>query len=213
MTAQLRHDGHKVNPKRVRRLLRLMGLEALYPKRSLSKPAPGHKIYPYLLRDLEIVRPHQVWSSDITYIRMRNGFLYLVAIVDWFSRYVLAWELSNTLDVHFCLSAFDRALHHGSPELWNSDQGSQYTSEAMTTRVEAAGAQISMDGRGRALDNVYAERFWWSLKYECIYLHDYVTVPEVVDGVGDYVDFFNNRRLHSSLDGQTPAKVFAAGRG
>jgi putative transposase len=213
MTAQLRKDGHQVNPKRVRRLLRLMALEALYPKRALTTPAPGHRKYPYLLRGLPIARPHHVWSSDITYIRMRGGFLYLVAVVDWFSRFVLSWELSNTMDVHFCLSAFERALKYGSPEIWNSDQGSQYTCDQMTTRVEATGARISMDGRGRALDNVFTERVWWSVKYEEVYLRDYQTVADAIAGLTRYFNFYNNERLHQALNYQTPALFLAAGRG
>jgi putative transposase len=210
MTAQLRRDGHDVNPKRVRRLLRLMGIEAIYPKKDLSKPVSGHRVYPYLLRGMPIVRPHQVWSSDITYIRLRNGFLYLVAVVDWYSRYVLSWELSNTMDVHFCLSAFERALRYGSPEIWNTDQGSQFTSDRMTGRVLETGAQISMDGRGRALDNVFTERIWWSVKYENVYPKDYQTVPAVIAGLTDYFQYYNHERIHESLGYKTPAEFLIA---
>jgi putative transposase len=162
-----------VNRKRVQRLMRLMGLEAIYPKRRTTWPGAGHKIYPYLLRNVEILRPDQVWSTDITYIPLHHGFLYLVAVLDWFSRYVLAWRLSNTLDGRFCLEALDEALGRGKPEIFNSDQGAQFTAAAFTGRLESAGVAISMDGRGRALDNVFVERLWRSVKYEEVYLKDY----------------------------------------
>ena len=193
-----------VNPKRVRRLLRKMGLVAVYPKRNLSKPAPGHKIYPYLLRDLKITRPNQVWSADITYIRLNGGFVYLVAIIDWYSRYVLAWSVSVTLDSAFCLDALEEAIRlYGRP-----DQGCQFTSAKFTDRLQAEGIQISMDGRGRALDNIFIERLWRSVKYENVYLHDYVTVPEAVLGLRRYFRFYNTERMHQSLDYQTPQEVY-----
>jgi putative transposase len=198
-----------VNPKRVRRLLRKMGLMAVYPKRNLSKPAPGHKSYPYLLKGLKITRPNQVWSADITYIRLAGGFVYLVAIIDWYSRYVLAWNVSITLDSAFCLDALDEATQlYGRPEIFNSDQGCQFTSIEFTDRVKAVGAQISMDGRGRALDNIFIERLWRSVKYEDIYLHDYTTVPEVVLGLRKYFLFYNTERQHQSLDYWTPQEVY-----
>lgn len=198
-----------VNPKRVRRLLRKMGLMAVYPKPNLSKPAPGHKIYPYLLRGLDITQPNQVWSTDITYIRLAGGFVYLVAIMDWYSRYVLAWSISTTLDSAFCLDALDEALRlYGKPQIFNSDQGCQFTSVEFTDRLKAESIQISMDGRGRALDNIFVERLWRSVKYEDIYLHDYATVAAVVAGLKRYFEFYNTERQHQSLDYQTPAEVF-----
>jgi putative transposase len=206
------HQEH-VNPKRVRRLLRKMGLVAVYPKRNLSKPAPGHKIYPYLLRRLKIRRPNQVWSADITYIRLAGGFVYLVAILDWHSRYVLAWNVSVTLDSAFCLDALDEAIRlYGRPEIFNSDQGCQFTSTKFTERLMAEGIQISMDGRGRALDNIFVERLWRSVKYEAVYLHDYGTVPEVVLGLRKYFEFYNTERMHQSLDYQTPQEVYEGQR-
>lgn len=198
-----------VNPKRVRRFLRKMGLMAVYPKRNLSKPAPGHKIYPYLLKGLKITRPNQVWSADITYIRLAGGFVYLVAIIDWHSRYVLAWNLSVTLDSAFCLEALDEAIRlYGRPDIFNSDQGCQFTSIEHTNRLKAEGIQISMDGRGRALDNIFIERLWRSVKYEDIYLHEYATVPEVVLGLRKYFLFYNTERQHQSLNYQTPQEVY-----
>ncbi len=166
MAAQLRREGHTANRKRVQRLMRKMGLEALYPKARLSEANKDHRIYPYLLRGVEIERVNQVWSTDITYVPMRRGFMYLVAVIDWFSRYVLSWELSNTLDTNFCLAALDRALKQGKPEIFNTDQGAQFTSRSFTERLEAAKVQISMDGRGRALDNIFVERLWRTVKYE-----------------------------------------------
>ena len=208
MTAWLREEGYPVNQKRIRRLLRLMGLEAIYQRPKLSEPAPGHRIYPYLLRGVEVRKPNHVWSTDITYIRMFHGFIYLVAIIDWFSRYVVSWEISVTLDSEFCLSALDRALEFGRPEIFNSDQGSQFTSTAFTERLLRDGIQISMDGRGRALDNIFVERLWRSVKYEDVYLRNYETVPEAVSGLGRYFNFYNWERLHQSLDYQTPAAVY-----
>lgn len=212
MTAELRNRGYEVNRKRVSRLMGVMGLEAIYPKRNLSKPAPGHKIYPYLLRDVEIVRPDQVWSTDITYIRMRGGFLYLVAVIDWFSRYVLSWELSNTMTAEFCVAALERALRRGRPEVFNSDQGSQFTSDDFTKVVLDSGAKMSMDGRGRALDNVFVERLWRSVKYEEVYLKDYDTVPVAIQSLAAYFRFYNTVRLHQSLDYKTPEAVYLGKR-
>ena len=208
MTAWLQKQGYQVNPKRVRRLLRLMGLEAIYQRPRLSSPAPEHRIYPYLLRGVPITRVHQVWSTDITYIRLRDGFVYLVAVIDWFSRYVLSWEVAVTLDSEFCLSALERALAQGQPEIFNSDQGSQFTSLAFTERLRAGKIQISMDGRGRALDNIFVERLWRSVKYEEVYLHDYEHVPAARQGLGNYFSFYNHERLHQALGYRTPDEVF-----
>jgi putative transposase len=208
MTAWLRTQGYAVNRKRVSRLLALLGLEAIVAHRGLSKPAPGHRIYPYLLRGVPIERVDQVWSTDITYIRMRRGFAYLVAVIDWYSRYVLAWELAPTLDTEFCISALEAALRHGRPEIFNTDQGSQFTSAAFTGRLEAAGARISMDGRGRALDNVFVERLWRSVKYEEVYLKDYAGFTDAVRNLGAYFRFYNRERLHQALGYRTPAAVY-----
>lgn len=208
LTAWFRRHGYEVNRKRIQRLMEIMGIMAIYPKANLSKPAPGHKIYPYLLRGIEIVLPNQVWSTDITYIRMARGFLYLVAIIDWYSRYVLAWELSNTLDVGFCLEALRKALLIGNPDIFNSDQGSQFTSEDFTGILLARDIQISMDGRGRALDNIFVERLWRSVKYENVYLNHYEVPREAHTGLNEYFDFYNNERLHQSLDYQTPSEVY-----
>jgi len=211
MTDCLRKLKESVNPKRVRRLLRKMGLFAIFPKPNLSRPAPGHKIYPYLLRGLEIVRPNQVWSTDITYIRLTQGFVYLVAIIDWYSRYVLSWSVSVTLESGFCVEALDQAIRrHGKPEIFNSDQGSQFTSLDFTGRLLDEKIQISMDGRGRALDNIFIERLWRSVKYEEVYLHDYGTVPVAVKGLGHYFGFYNTERQHQSLDYKTPQDVYMA---
>jgi putative transposase len=207
MTAWLQQEGYAVNHKRVGRLLRQMGLEAIYPKPRLSVPGEPARRYPYLLRGLPIERANQVWSTDITYVRMPRGFLYLVAILDWYSRYVLAWELSNTLDTAFCLAALDRALAHATPTIFNSDQGVQFTSQAFTSRLEQAGIQISWDGRGRALDNVFVERLWRSVKYEEVYLHDYATVADAVSGLTRYFRFYNEERLHQALGYRTPAHM------
>lgn len=211
MTAWLRAQGYEINPKRVRRLLREMGLEAVYPKPRLSDPQAGHRVYPYLLRGVEIERVNQVWSTDITYIRLWQGFVYLVAIMDWYSRYVLAWEVSVSLDSSFCVSALERALWQVQPEIFNSDQGSQFTSEAFTERLSERGIQISMDGRGRALDNIFVERLWRSVKYEEVYLKDYRHVPEAITGLGNYFEFYNGERLHQSLGYRTPLAVYRQG--
>jgi len=207
MTAWLQTQGYPVNHKRVARLLRLMGLEAIYPKPRLSQPGAGQQHYPYLLRGRKIERANQVWSTDITYIRLAQGFIYLVAILDWFSRYVLSWEVSITLDTSFCLQALEQALRIAQPEIFNTDQGVQFTSAEFTTRLQSAGIQISWDGRGRALDNIFVERLWRSVKYEEVYLKDYQTVPEAVRGLKAYFEFYNHHRLHQALDYQTPAAV------
>jgi putative transposase len=208
MTAWLRGAGYPVNPKRVRRLLRLLGLEALYPKPRTSVPAPGHRIYPYLLRGVPITQTDQVWSSDITYIRLAQGWVYLVAILDWYSRYILAWEVSNTLDTAFCVAALDRALARGRPTIFNTDQGSQFTSQEFTGRLLAADVRISMDGRGRALDNVFVERLWRTVKYEEVYLKSYETVPVAICSLGAYFRFYNEERLHQALGYRPPAAVY-----
>jgi putative transposase len=210
MTVWLRTQGHQVNRKRVRRLMQLMGLEAIYRHPNTSKPAPGHKIYPYLLRGLEINRVNQVWATDITYIPMARGFLYLVAIMDWHSRYVLAWRLSNTLEVDFCVEALEEALRQGKPEIFNTDQGSQFTSEAFTGRLLAQGIQVSMDGKGRCMDNVFVERLWRSVKYEEVYLKAYQNGSEARRGIGAYLAFYNQERPHQALGYQTPGQVFQA---
>ena len=199
MTAQLRRQGYAINHKRVQRLMQVMGMQAIYPKHRTSIAAKGHKVYPYLLRNLTITRPNQVWSADITYIRMLRGFMYLVAIIDWYSRYVVAWQLSNTLDGRFCLDALEQSLAQGRPEIFNTDQGVQFTAQAFTSCLEGAGIRVSMDGRGRALDNVFVERLWRSVKYEDIYLHEYATVPELEKGLERYFTFYNYERLHQSL--------------
>lgn len=212
MTAWLQQQGHQVNEKRVRRLLRKMCLLAIYPKPSLSQLAKGSKVYPYLLREMRIERVNQVWSTDITYIRLHQGFVYLVAIIDWYSRYVLAWEVSVSLESDFCVSALERALGVAQPEIFNSDQGCQFTSQGFTGTLLAQGIQISMDGRGRALDNIFVERLWRSVKYEEVYLKEYRYVPEARAGLGNYFQFYNDERLHQSLAYQTPAAVYWQGR-
>ena len=199
MTAWLRNHGHRVNRKRVRRLMQLIGLEAIYRRPNTSKPNPGHKVYPYLLRGLEINRVNQVWATDITYIPMARGFLYLMAIMDWHSRYVLAWRLSNTLEVDFCVAALEEALSKGRPQIFNTDQGSQFTSEAFTSMLLAQGVQVSMDGRGRCMDNVFVERLWRSIKYEEVYLKAYQNGTEARKGIGAYLAFYNQERPHQAL--------------
>ncbi len=207
MRVHLGAVGYRVNRKRVQRLMRQMGLEALYPKPRTSAPHPEHRIFPYLLRDLKVVRPNQVWCSDITYVPMPRGFMYLVAVMDWYSRYVLAWQLSNTMETNFCVEALEAALSQASPEIFNTDQGAQFTAEAFVGRVLAAGVQVSMDGRGRALDNVFIERLWRSVKYEDIYPRAYETVPELEAGLAVYFELYNHRRFHQSLGYKTPAQV------
>lgn len=209
MTAWLRGEGYPVNHKRVQRLLQVMGLEAIYPKPRLSQPGEMPQRYPYLLRHLPITHVNQVWSTDITYIRLRHGFLYLVAIMDWYSRYVLAWQTSITLDVNFCLEALEQALRMGHPEIFNSDQGVQFTSREFTRQLEASQIRISWDGRGRALDNIFLERLWRSVKYEEVYLKDYDTVMTAMTSLKQYFTFYNEQRLHQALGYQTPATVFA----
>jgi putative transposase len=212
ITAMLRTEGITVNRKRVRRLMRRMGIAALGPKPKTTKPAPGHKIFPYLLRDLVIDRPNQVWAADITYLPVGRGFLYVVAIIDWFSRAVLAWRLSNTMDTAFCIDALDEALaRFGRPEIFNTDQGSQFTSAAFTGRLADADIRISMDGRGRWLDNVFIERLWRSLKYEEVYLKGYADCREARAGIASWIGFYNGRRPHQALASRTPIAVWREG--
>jgi len=208
MAAWLDTQGYPVERKRVRRLLHLMGLEAIYPKPRTSLPGATTQRYPYLLRGMSIERCNQVWSCDITYIRLQRGFIYLIAVIDWFSRYVLAWEISITLDTSFCLEALDRALRVATPEIFNSDQGVQFTSSEFTNRLKSADIRISWDGRGRALDNIFVERLWRSVKYEEVYIKDYQNVPDAVRNLRDYFTFYNHERLHQALDYQTPAQVY-----
>jgi putative transposase len=212
LTAWLVGQGEAVNRKRVQRLLRAMGLEAIYPKPRLSTAGRGHKIYPYLLRDVAVERPDQVWSADITYVPLASGFMYLAATIDWYSRLVVAWRLSNTLDGSFCLEMLEEALSKGRPEVFNTDQGVQFTAAAWTGRLESAGAAVSMDGRGRCLDNVFVERLWRSVKYEDVYLRCYEGVPQLRRGLGCYFAFYNGERLHQSLDYRTPRAVYEANR-
>jgi len=207
MAAWLCTKGYSVNRKRVQRLMKQMGIEAIYPQKNLSKANPNHKKFPYLLRGLEIKSPNYVWSTDITYIKLLNGFAYCVAIIDWFSRYVVAWRVSNTLDTIFCLEALEEALGVGKPDIFNTDQGTQFTSLDFIGRLEKESIKISMDGRGRALDNIFVERLWRSLKYENIYLSDYQSVKEARLGIGEYFKFYNNERLHQSLDYRCPREI------
>lgn len=202
-----------MNRKRMQRLMRIMGLEAIYPGPRLSKPGAGHRIYPYLLRGMAIERPDQVWSTDITYLRLHGGFAYLVALIDWFSRYVLAYEISTTLDHQFCTSALERALETGRPDIHNSDQGVQFTCSEYTEVLLKAGVRISMDGKGRALDNVFVERLWRTVKYEDVYLKDYQSPQDSALGLKEYFAFYNNERPHTALGGHTPAEVYTRGRG
>ena len=212
MVAWLGAQGFNVNRKRVLRLMALMGIEAVYPKPKLSQPGEGHRIYPYLLRGVGVDRVNQVWSTDITYIRMAQGFVYLVAVMDWFSRYVLSWSLSLTMELDFCVGALKSALRRGRPEIFNSDQGAQFTSEKFTGELAAREISISMDGRGRCMDNIFIERLWRSLKYEEVYLKDYETVTEARAGIGKYFRFYNQERLHQSLEYRTPAAIWLARR-
>jgi putative transposase len=213
MRVALQRRGLPVNRKRVQRLMRVMGLAAVGPKPRLSRPHPEHRVDPYLLRDVAIERVDQVWSTDITYIRLRSGFVYLVAILDWFSRYVLAWELSVTVDGQFCEDTLARAWATGRPTIFNTDQGSQFTSAAFTGLLRTAGVQISMAGRGRALDNVFVERLWRSVKYEDVYLKDSVSVPDARVQLGRYFTFYNQERPHQALAHRTPAAVYRRGPG
>jgi putative transposase len=210
MTVSLRDQGQAVNPKRVARLMPRMGLHAVYPRPRTSLSNQQHKKYPYLLRGLEIVRPNQVWSTDITYVPLPRGFVYLVAVIDWYSRFVLAWQLSNTLDGAFCLDALHQALEYGRPEIFNTDQGAQFTAHAFTGTLEAAGIRISMDGRGRAFDNIFVERLWRTVKYEDIYIRDYASLPALTRGLDAYFHFYNHERYHQSLDYAVPAAVHFA---
>ena len=193
--------------------MEVMGIEAIYPKPNLSRPNEEHKIYPYLLKGVQITRPNQVWSTDITYIRMAGGFVYLVAVMDWFSRYVLSWSLSVTMELAFCVEALKRALHNGEPDIFNTDQGSQFTSEKFTGELEKREIAISMDGRGRCFDNIFIERLWRSLKYEEIYLKDYRSVQEARTGIGNWFGFYNNERRHQSLGNLTPTEVYFGRKG
>jgi len=209
MTQTLKAEGRVINRKRVQRLMRVMGLESTAPKPNTSKPAPEHAVYPYLLRNLTIGRVNQVWAADITYIPMARGFAYLVAIIDWYSRRVLAWRLSNTLETTFCVEALEDAmLHYGRPEIFNTDQGSQFTSDDFTDVLLDQGIKISMDGKGRYIDNIFVERLWRSLKYEEVYLYAYDTVQEAREGIDRYIDFFNDERPHKALGYQTPASFY-----
>jgi len=208
MTDWLLDEGHAVNPKRIARLMQTMGLQAITPGPHTSKPCPGHKIYPYLLRGVDVLRPNHVWSIDITYIPMASGFLYLVAVIDWYSRYVISWELSNSMDTSFCVSALERALAVGTPDIFNTDQGAQFTSSDFTRVLLDKEISISMDGRGRALDNVFIERLWWTVKYENIYPRNYETGKALYCGLDTYFKYYNNERKHSSLDKKPPAEIF-----
>ena len=208
IAAWLKSQGQRVNRKRVRRLMCLMGLKAIYRRPRTSKPAPGHKLYPYLLGGTKITRPNQVWAADITYIPMARGFLYLVAIIDWYSRYVLSWRLSNTLDADFCVEALEEALSKGRPEIFNTDQGSQFTSEAFTGLLEQHGVRISMDGKGSYNDNLFIERLWRTVKYEEVYLKAYQDARDARIGLGSYFRFYNTERPHQALGYRTPAEVF-----
>jgi len=210
VAAWLKGQNYSVNRKRVRRLMRLMGLRAIYRRPRTSKPAPGHKIYPYLLGGMKITRPNQVWAADITYIPMARGFLYLVAIIDWHSRYVLSWRLSNTLDADFCVEALEEALRKGTPEIFNTDQGSQFTSEAFTGLLERPGIKVSMDGKGSYNDNLFIERLWRTVKYEEVYLKAYQDGRDAKVGLGSYFRFYNTERPHQALGYRTPAEVFAS---
>lgn len=201
-------EGRAISRPTVQRYMREMGIAGISPGPNLSKRAAAHKLYPYLLRGLEISRPNQVWGIDITYIRLRGGWMYLVAVLDWFSRYVVSWEVDQTLEMPFLLRAVDLALSHAQPLIWNSDQGSHFTSPQYTEKLLAAGVQISMDGKGRALDNIFTERLWRTIKYEDVYLHDYASPRQARRGISDYLTFYNRERLHQALDYRTPAEVY-----
>lgn len=208
MTENLKKMGYWVNHKRVGRLMRLMNIRSVLPAPNTSLPNKAHEIYPYLLRGVDITHPDQVWSTDITYIAMPRGFMYLIAVMDWYSRYVLSWELSNTMDTPFCITALEDAFGYGQPIIFNTDQGSQFTSKDFTTVLKDKSIKISMDGKGRALDNVFVERLWWSVKYEHVYLFAHQNGNALFDGLQKYFDYYNNRRLHSSLDYRTPKEVY-----
>lgn len=211
IAAVLANSGWNVNRKRVQRLMRLMNIAGVTPKRATSKPTPGHRVFAYLLRNVAITHPDQVWSTDITYVPLRGGFVYLTAVMDWYSRYVLSWKLSARLEGSFCLEALDAALEQGRPEVFNTDQGTQFTSAAFVNRLLDRSVAVSMDGRGRALDNVFIERLWRSVKYQEIYLRDYATVADVEEGLRMYFAKYNHERPHQSLDNLTPAKVYEWG--
>jgi len=209
MRNHLRRLGYKVNRKKVQRLMRLMGLEAIYPKPKTSRPHPQHKVYPYLLRNLNIERANQVWAADITYIPMNRGFMYLVAVMDWHSRKVLSWQLSNTLDTDFCVQAVEEAISRfGAPEIFNTDQGTQFTATAFTDLLKAHNVSISMDGRGRVQDNIFIERLWWTLKYQYLYLWSFDNGSELRRGLGQWFEFYNTERSHQALDNLTPDEVY-----
>jgi putative transposase len=206
---ELRLEGHVINRKKVQRLMQVMGLQAMVPGPHTSRPHPDHPIYPYLLGKMDIVRPNQVWATDITYIPLEQGWCYLVAIIDWHSRAILSWRLSNTMTVDFCIEALEEALrHHGTPEVFNSDQGAQFTSPDFTGVLKREGITISMDGKGRATDNIFIERVWRSLKYEDVYLHAYRTLADAALGIGKWIRFYNTRRGHQALDYRSPMEVF-----
>lgn len=208
MTAWLKRQGYKVNRKRIVRLMRIMGIQAIYQKPRLSIPDTGHRIYPYILKGMEITYPDQVWCADITYIRLKTGFVYLVVIMDWYSRYVISWELSNTLDACFCVMALEKALMNKKPKIFNTDQGAQFTGKDFIDILKENNITISMDGKGRAIDNIFIERLWRSLKYEEVYLNDYESVSGAVAGIGNYIDFYNNERPHQTLGYRTPNEVY-----
>jgi putative transposase len=209
MTDWLREQGYVVNRKRVSRLMRIMGLQAITPGPHTSKPGRGHTVYPYLLKGLEITRPNQVWSTDITYIPMRHGYLYLTAVIDWYSRYVLSWEISNSMDSGFCIVALERAMESAAqPEIFNTDQGSQFTSKEFTQVLQRSNIAISMDGKGRAVDNVFIERLWWTVKYEEVYPKEYADGESLHHGLEAYFSYYNQERKHSKLDKRTPADVY-----
>ena len=213
MAIWLAQQGRPVNRKRVQRLMRLMGIQAIYPRPRTTQRNAEHRVFPYLLRDVRIVRPNQVWSSDITYVPLLCGFMYLAAVIDWYSRYVLSWRLSNSLEGVFCVEALEDALQLGKPEIFNTDQGSQFTAAAFTGHLERAGVAISMDGRGRALDNVFIERLWRTVKYEWLYLHGYRSVIELHEGLASYFGFYNGSRPHQSLEYRSPKEVYFEARG
>lgn len=206
-------DDHRISISRdhVRRLMSVLGIEAIYPKRNTTIPAPGHQIYPYVLKNMPIVRPNQVWGTDITYIRLQHGFCYLMALIDWFSRYVVSWEVSRTMEKEFCLTALRSGIDRALPDIHNSDQGSQFTSNEYTDILNARKITISMDGRGRCMDNIFTERLWRTVKYEDVYLRRYQTIDEARDGLGKYFTFYNQKRRHQALDYKTPAEVYGSG--
>lgn len=206
--AHLRRNGYVVNVKRVARLWEVLGFRSILPRKNLSKASPEHRVYPYLLNGMWITRPNQVFSCDITFLPVKGGFVYLVMVVDWFSRYILSWEISNTMTAHFCIIALEKAIQNTIPEYFNTDQGSQFTSNRFLAILEDQSIQISMDGKGRAIDNVYIERAWWSLKYEKIYLYQYENVKELVGAVTEYVQFFNTERPHQALLYATPHEIY-----